>query len=130
MGCVVTAPAVTTPAATTPAETKPADSKPAGDKKPEGGAQPPEAAANKTAKLIVSLPETAKLFINDVPTVSTSDTRTFVSPELTAGKDYYYTLKAEIVRDGQPVVVTRDVAVRAGETVRASFEFPTSVAAK
>jgi len=39
----------------------------------------------------------------------------FVSPSLDPGRDYHYTLKAEVVRNGRPVVISKDVAVKAGK---------------
>jgi len=103
-----------------------------GTEKKEGAAPPPEEVSLNQAKLLVSLPADAKLFIDGNATVSTSSQRSFVSPTLEQGKDYHYTLRAEVVRNGQPVSVTRDVTVRAGEVVQASFQFPTvdAVAAK
>lgn len=99
------------------------------EKKPEGS-KPPEASVSH-ATVIVSLPADAKLYIEDQPTQSVSSSRTFVSPKLDAGKDYFYTLRAEIVVDGKTVSMTRQLTVRAGETVSTSFEFANAaVAAK
>ncbi len=74
------------------------------------------------ATIVVSLPADAKLTVDDAPTVSTSANRVFVSPELQAGKDYHYTLKAEIVKDGKPVVITKKITVHAGEETVVSIE--------
>jgi uncharacterized protein (TIGR03000 family) len=100
-----------------------------GTKKPEGKG---ESLAPAPATIIVSLPAEAKLTIDDAATKSTSATRVFASPTLETGKEYYYTLKAEITRDGKTVPVEKRVAVRAGEETRVTLEFPTatSVAAK
>jgi uncharacterized protein (TIGR03000 family) len=76
------------------------------------------------ATIVVSLPAEAKLIIDDRTTVSTSAVRTFATPVLEAGKEYYYTLKAEVVRDGQTVTTTERVAVRAGQTSRISLDIP------
>jgi uncharacterized protein (TIGR03000 family) len=81
--------------------------------------------------VVVSLPTDAKLTINDVATKATSATRRFVSPELAAGQTYVYHFKAEVVRDGKPVIVRKRVKVRAGAETRVRFEFPvTEVAFK
>jgi len=61
------------------------------------------------------VPPGAKLTVNNKATRSSSTTRKFVSPPLQPGKDFYYTLKAEFRRDGQPVTVTKRIAVRAGQ---------------
>ncbi len=81
-----------------------------------------------TAVIVVSLPADAKLTIDDQATTSTSDHRVFVSPSLTAGKDFYYTLKAEITVNGKPTVVSKVVAVRAGEESQVTLDAPTGVA--
>jgi uncharacterized protein (TIGR03000 family) len=73
------------------------------------------------AIIVVSLPAQAKLTIDDLATKSTSAVRAFASPALTPGKQYYYTLKAEIVRDGRPVIDTQRVQVRAGEQTQVTF---------
>ena len=73
------------------------------------------------AIILVSLPAEAKLMVDDHTTTSTSAQRRFASPPLQPGKDFHYTLKAEMVRDGQTVVATKEVTVRAGETTRATF---------
>ncbi len=85
--------------------------------KPEGK----EAMLNAPATIVVSLPADAKLSIDDAATTSTSETRTFVSPELPAGLDFSYTLKAEFQHEGKPVVVTKLVGVRAGLETRVTM---------
>src|SRR5436305_6226103 len=129
-GAPMMAPGMPGPGMPPPPAVRPEGGRPAPAPAPAAGgdARPPLVLANQ-AQVIVSLPADAKLFIDDQPTVSTSANRTFVSPTLDAGKDYYYTLKAEVVRDGQPVSVYRQLTVRAGETVQATFQFPTTVAA-
>src|SRR5690348_5543192 len=61
------------------------------------------------ATLVVTLPEDAKLTIDDEPTASTSDTRIFSTRGLTPGQDYVYTLKAKVTRDGETLSVTKKV---------------------
>jgi uncharacterized protein (TIGR03000 family) len=97
---------------------------------PRTGGAPTKPASLNQAEVMVSLPAEAKLFIDGQATVSTTSSRKFVSPELEQGKEYFYTLRAEIVRDGKTVSLSKEVTVRAGETVQASFEFPAQVAAK
>jgi uncharacterized protein (TIGR03000 family) len=80
--------------------------------------------ASAPATLVVGLPADAKLTIDDVPTTSTSSSRQFVSPDLLPGKEYEYTLKGEIVRDGKKIVAIKQVTVRAGEQTSAVLEFP------
>jgi uncharacterized protein (TIGR03000 family) len=91
-----------------------------------------EVLAPNQAVIVVSLPAEAKLTVDGVATKSTSATRVFASPELKPGVEYYYSLKAEIVRDGKAVPAEKRVTVRAGAESRVSFEFPvtTAVASK
>jgi uncharacterized protein (TIGR03000 family) len=86
--------------------------------KKKGGDE--EASLNR-ARLIVEVPADAKIFIDDKPTTSTSNIRTFVTPDLERGKSYMYTVRAEAMRDGQPVSETKTVGVAAGNISRLSF---------
>lgn len=79
-----------------------------------------------SATIIVTLPAQATLKVDDYATTSTSGTRVFVTPALEAGKEFSYTLSAEIVRDGKKVTTSKQVTVRAGEETRATLEFPTA----
>lgn len=82
------------------------------------------------ATVVVSLPATAVLTIDGEATTSKTATRMFVTPTLTVGKTYSYTLRATYTQDGKPVVVTRDVAVRAGMTARVTLSAPVAVASR
>jgi uncharacterized protein (TIGR03000 family) len=80
--------------------------------------------------LYVTLPADAKLIVDGTPTVSTSESRVFVSPSLAPGKTFYYVLKATVVRGGKTETVTKMVAVRAGEDTHVNIEIPeTAIAA-
>jgi uncharacterized protein (TIGR03000 family) len=83
-----------------------------------------EAAASRTATLIVSLPADATLNVDKLATASTSAVRVFTSPELQPGKSYYYVLKGEVVRDGRTMTANQRVIVRAGQITRTQLEFP------
>src|SRR5437667_464985 len=61
--------------------------------KPEKGAITPA-----PATILVSLPAEAKLTVDGTTTTSTSATRLFVSPALEQGKEYFYTLQADLTR--------------------------------
>jgi uncharacterized protein (TIGR03000 family) len=84
----------------------------------------PLAAADAPATIVVRLPADAKLMIGGAPTSSTQDVRWFTSPPLQAGKDYQYTLKAEVMRDGKRVERTKEVTVRAGQPSQVTFDLP------
>lgn len=86
------------------------------------------AAVEAPATLVVSLPENAKLFIDNNATTSTSATRTFTSPALKPGFVYTYVLKAQVVVDGETKDITKDVTVRPGEETRVSLDMPVATA--
>ena len=83
-----------------------------------------EAALPAPATIIVSLPAEAKLLIDDAGTASTSTLRAFVSPSLEPGKEFYYTLKGELERDGRTYTTSQRVVVRAGQQTRVQLDFP------
>lgn len=83
------------------------------------------------AIIIVNLPAQATLRVDGYLTRSTSAVRTFASPALEPGKDYRYTLSAELVRNGRKVADTQRVSVRAGEQTKVRFALePTRVVQK
>lgn len=73
------------------------------------------------ARLIVDLPEDAKLYIDDQLMKTPTGKRSFRTPALEPGQSYYYILKAEVVRDGKTQTETKRVIVRAGDEVKANF---------
>ena len=73
--------------------------------------------------LAVNVPDDAKIYVNGQATSSTGDTRQYVSRDLTAGYNYTYEVRAEIVRDGRTVEQVKKVDLRAGETAKVAFEF-------
>ena len=81
-----------------------------------GGGATVAQASGTEATLVVTLPEDATLTIDGEKTTSTSAKRVFVSPALEQGKEYEYTLKAKVVRDGQTQIATATVTVRPGKT--------------
>lgn len=104
-------------------------------RKPEPVKKPPEvkeeeAQAPAPATLLVSLPASARLTIDGAATTSTSSLRVFITPALQTGKDYSYTLQAEIVVDGKTLAVRKNVSMRAGKESRVLLEFPEAVAAR
>lgn len=81
----------------------------------------PTAMMAAPAALVVTLPTDATLKINGVATAQAAGVRQFSTPTLVAGQTFYYTLTAEIVRDGQTLTSVQTVSVRAGETTSASM---------
>ena len=80
-----------------------------------------ETLAPAPATIVVSLPAEAKLTIDDTVTTSTSNRRTFVTPTLPLGQEFHYTLKAEFAREGKPVVLSKQIAVKAGAEVNVTL---------
>jgi uncharacterized protein (TIGR03000 family) len=74
------------------------------------------------AHITVRLPADARLTVDGVDCPLTSATRTFETPELAPGQEYFYILKIKVLRDGRQIEQTRRVAFRSGERVAVSFE--------
>ncbi len=75
------------------------------------------------ATLIVQMPAEARLTIDGYVTRQASPTRIFVTPPLEPNKDFQYTLRAEMLRDGQTQVVTQQVTIRAGQKKEVLLDF-------
>jgi uncharacterized protein (TIGR03000 family) len=84
------------------------------------------------AQVIVYVPADARLRFNGVGVHTMSWRRVFETPQLGAGRVYEYKVEAEVVRDGQPLVLTQQVEVRAGRLTQVVFTEPaaTSVAGR
>ncbi len=76
------------------------------------------------ARITVQLPTSARLFVDNVECPLTSSSRSFLTPGLERGRRYYYTLRMEVIRDGQVVRDSRRVVVGAGATVQVDFNRP------
>jgi uncharacterized protein (TIGR03000 family) len=83
-----------------------------------------QTSASRRAKLIVQLPEDAKLYIDNRPMKTTSARRVFNTPALDKGQVYYYILRVEVVRNGKKKTETKRVLVRAGQETKAAFGAP------
>jgi len=85
---------------------------------------PKKVSANEAgpATIVVTLPSDAKLIVDDHMTTSMNAERRFTTPNLDPGKEYSYTFKAQIVRDGQTLQAHQKVPVRAGEEIRVSID--------
>jgi uncharacterized protein (TIGR03000 family) len=90
--------------------------------KPEDGKKKSTMENVAPATIVVTVPADARLTIDGEATTSTSTRRVFVSPALEAGRDYHYTLKAEFVKDGKPVTVSKEIAVQAGNETRVTLD--------
>lgn len=82
-----------------------------------------ESSSPAPARLLVSLPAEAVLFIDGTSTTSTSTQRAFITPEIDWDRDYFYMLRAEWVRDGQKLTLTKHVPLRAGNETQVTLDF-------
>jgi uncharacterized protein (TIGR03000 family) len=99
---------------------------PAGEKAPQPKAKNrDESLLPAPATILVSLPTDAKLLIDNEATTSSGASRVFQSPTLNPGKEYQYTLSAEVVRDGKHVKAEQVVTVKAGQTTPVTLTLPT-----
>ena len=69
----------------------------------------------------VTLPENAKVYVNDALTTSTGTERSYLSRGLRRGMTYSYEIRVEYEQDGQTVSEDQLVKLSAGETVSLSF---------
>jgi len=81
------------------------------------------------ATIVVTLPADAQLTVDGNSTVSNSDRRVFVTPELQTGATFAYTFQVEVVRDGRTMTETQRVVVQGGETTNVPFNFSTETVA-
>lgn len=86
-----------------------------------GGKDKDGASLENRTRVLVQLPEDAKLFIDGKLMTTTSAERTFQTPDLIPGQTYFYELKAEVVREGRTVSETQRVLLRPGQVATASF---------
>jgi uncharacterized protein (TIGR03000 family) len=84
------------------------------------------------ATITVALPSDARLYVDGDPIDLSSGARSFRTPDLQPDREYFYTFKAEVVRNGQTVTESKRITFRAGETPRIEFNqlgAPAAVAA-
>jgi uncharacterized protein (TIGR03000 family) len=70
------------------------------------------------ATIVVTLPEDARLTFDGEATVSTGSSRLFITPPLKRGRDFHYTLEAQVMRNGKAEISSKQITVRAGEETR------------
>lgn len=83
-----------------------------------------ESMAPAPATIIVDLPADAKLLIDNEATASSGSSRVFQSPTLNPGREYHYTLLAEVVRDGKTVKAEQVVTIKPGEITPVKLTLP------
>jgi uncharacterized protein (TIGR03000 family) len=77
--------------------------------------------SEQTVTISVNLPSSATIWFNDAPTSQTGPFRRFMSPAITPGKDYVYTVRASWTEGGRKVERTKDIAVHAGDRINLDF---------
>jgi uncharacterized protein (TIGR03000 family) len=86
-------------------------------------AGPADRQQSMPARLMVFIQPDAQLTIDDTTTSAMGPIREFQSPPLQPGKEYSYTLKAQVRgADGQPRTVTKQVNVGAGMVTQATLD--------
>lgn len=90
-------------------------------KKKTGTEQASSVSSAAPASLTVTLPADAKLYIDNTVCPLTSGKRSFNTPNLEPGRQYYYVLRAEVVRNGQVMAQSQKVLVQAGGQVNVEF---------
>ena len=74
--------------------------------------------------VMVNLPAEARLTFDGYATRATGESRAFVTTPLQYGRSYSYVVRVELMSNGQPIVETRQVTVRAGQTSMVQFNAP------
>jgi uncharacterized protein (TIGR03000 family) len=81
-----------------------------------------KAAMAAPATIEVTVPADARVFVDGAATSSTSTVRVFATPALTSDVVYFYTISAEVVREGKTLTTSQKVAVKAGELTSVALE--------
>lgn len=115
------APAQPAPQAAPPKATPPQPKKETAPA-PKDGAKSTSAATG-SALLTVTVPEEAKVYVNNRLTKTPGSRRTFVSRGLVGGFDYTYEIRAEVERDGKTITRSRVVSLRAGQRADVALDF-------
>jgi uncharacterized protein (TIGR03000 family) len=78
------------------------------------------------AQVVVRVPAESKLFADGQVTQLTGPERVFLTPDLSTGRDFQYTLKIEYAVGGETKSDTKQVVVRAGHRTVIDFATPTA----
>lgn len=74
------------------------------------------------ARLIVHVPADAIFYMDGHKMKSKGTRRTFRTPELETGKEFFYNLKVEVFQQGKLQSKTRRVQIKAGDELTIHFE--------
>jgi uncharacterized protein (TIGR03000 family) len=78
---------------------------------------PAAVVATNVAYLNVSVPQDAKVYLQDQLMTVEGTARRFVTPQIAAGTQLVYTVKVEVVRNGQTLTKVSEAVVGAGQEV-------------
>jgi uncharacterized protein (TIGR03000 family) len=81
---------------------------------------PAEAPRSAVAYLSLNVPADAKVYLQDQLMTLDGAQRRFVTPELAYGNQHVYTVKVEVVRDGQTITKTTEAQISAGQEIQVS----------
>jgi len=81
----------------------------------------PAEAGDNRARIHMTVPANATVWVQGYRTTQTGSEREFMSPPLTPGKDYSYDVRVAWKENGAPVERTRTLTVHANEAVNVSF---------
>jgi uncharacterized protein (TIGR03000 family) len=88
------------------------------------GTETAPADLGRTARVLVELPDGARLFVDGKAVPDATRQTSILTPPLEPGREYFYTLRAEITRDGQNYELSRRVVVTAGQSRTVVFPQP------
>jgi uncharacterized protein (TIGR03000 family) len=77
--------------------------------------------AQVRARLEFKLPQGASLYVDGQLVERADERKSFRTPPLERGEQYYYELRVEVVRDGRKYVENKKVTLSAGDMVKADF---------
>jgi uncharacterized protein (TIGR03000 family) len=86
-------------------------------------AMPAAPTGQSVAYLNVRVPADAKVYLQDQLMTLAGEERRFVTPELSAGVSSVYSVKVEVVRDGQTLSKTAQATISAGQVVEMTVTF-------
>jgi uncharacterized protein (TIGR03000 family) len=73
------------------------------------------------AQLILNVPADAVVYLSNQRMTLEGTTREFTVPGLTAGMEYRYPVRVEVVRDGQTLTANADQQLQAGQRLNLAF---------
>jgi uncharacterized protein (TIGR03000 family) len=80
-----------------------------------------DSTGNRAIRINVSVPAEAQIWFNGARTVQGGSVRSFVSPPVTPGQDYYYDVTATWQQGGREVTRSQRITVHAGDAINLNF---------